>query len=350
MVTQNRKTNKKFACSTMVLVVLMAGLSGCIGSDESEETLRIAFSVKDDYSSFDENPQKLADYLSDATGLNIELYPITSDSLALEALRFGSADMAFLDGGAAWMGWKSYGLEAMAADMKSDGRTYYSAHAWVLNDSSAGQAALDDDPSTDPFEELAGEASCHTGWLKSAGMLIPMGYFIGQGYAEVVGDENDIESLRNTIFSHFSEDASIPESGSLYYGYSGALRCLSEGEGGVAFAKDSTVDAYCAEDDEARASWCLERDRYVALPAFGNAPSHPLMYQPNTVNDVTRASIVSALLALNTTEDGRSILENILNTPGIVETTTEDHLGSYGGLIEHVPGIQMYLDEKYSSA
>ena len=31
----------------MVLVMMMAGLSGCIGGDESEETLRIAFSVKD---------------------------------------------------------------------------------------------------------------------------------------------------------------------------------------------------------------------------------------------------------------------------------------------------------------
>ena len=343
------KTNNKIACSLMIIVMMVAGLSGCIGTEE-EETIRIAFTVKDDYASFDENPQKLADYLSEATGLNVELYPITSDSLALEALRFGSTDMAFLDGGAAWMGWQSYGLEAMAADMKSDGRTYYSAHAWVLKDSAAGQAALDDDDSTDPFAELAGQASCHTGWLKSAGMLIPMGYFIGQGYAEVIGDDDDIESLRNTIFNHFSDDASIPESGSLYYGYSGALRCLSEGEGAVAFAKDSTVDSDCAADDAERESWCLERDRYVALPAFGQAPSHPLMYQPDSIDAETRDLIVSALLDLNTTEDGQTILENILNTPGLVQTDAESHLGSYGGLIQHVPGIQGYLDEKYSTA
>ena len=342
-------THSHLTASLLVLLMCSGGLSGCLGGGTDDDTIRIAFSVKDDYASFDENPQKLADYLSEATGLNVELYPITSDNLALEALRFGSADMAFLDGGAAWMGWQSYGLEAMAADMKSDGRTYYSAHAWVLNDSAAGQAALDDDDSTDPFAELTGEVSCHTGWLKSAGMLIPMGYFIGQGYAEVVGDEEDIESLRNTIFSHFSEDASIPESGSLYYGYSGALRCLSEGEGAVAFAKDSTVDAYCAEDDAERASWCLERDRYVALPAFGQAPSHPLMYQPDTVDQSTRDLIVDALLNLNSTEDGQSILDNILNTPGLIETDAETHLGSYGGLIEHVPGIQAYLDDKYSS-
>ena len=336
--------------SLLVLLMLSAGLSGCIGADQDDDVLRIAFSVKDDYASFDENPQKLADHLSEATGLNIELYPITSDSLALEALRFGSADMAFLDGGAAWMGWQSYGLEAMAADMKSDGRTDYSAHAWVLNDSDAGQAALDGDDSTDPFAELAGEVTCHTGWLKSAGMLIPMGFFIGEGYADVVGDEDDIESLRYTIFNHFSEDASIPESGALYYGYGGALRCLSEGEGAVAFVKDSTVDAYCAADDADRESWCLERDRYVALPAFAQAPSHPLMYQPESVDDATRNLIVSALLDLNSTEEGQSILEAILNTPGLVQTDAQTHLGSYGALIQHVPGIQGYLDEKYSSA
>jgi ABC-type phosphate/phosphonate transport system substrate-binding protein len=278
----------------------------------------------------------------------VEIYAITSDSLALEALRFGSADMAFLDGGAAWMGWQQYGLEAMAASVNSDGRTYYSAQAWVLDDSEAGLAATDSNASTDPFEALAGSVTCHTGWLKSAGMLIPMGYFIGQGYAEVVGNENDIESLRSTIFNHFSEDAVIPESGTLYYSYGGALRCLSEGVGEVAFVKDSSVDAFCPDEGD-REAWCLDPGRYVALPAFGQAPSHPLMYQPDTVDETTRDLIVEALVALNTTEDGRSMLSQILNTQGVVEVTTEEHLGSYGGLIEHVPGIKAYLGELYSS-
>ncbi|MBL6744196.1 MAG: PhnD/SsuA/transferrin family substrate-binding protein [Candidatus Poseidonia sp.] len=342
-----KKSQHKTTALLLMFLFAASSLSGCIGASEDEDVLRIAFSVKDDYTSFEENPQKLADYLSDATGRTVEIYPITSDALALEALRFGSADIAFLDGGAAWMGWQQYGLQVMGADMNSDGRTYYEAHAWVLNDSAAGQAMNDGDDSTDPFELLEGEASCHTGWLKSAGMLIPMGYFIGQGYAEVVGDSEDIESLRNTIFNHFSEDSTIPDSGTLYYGYGGALRCLSEGEGGVAFVKDSTVDAYCSE--ESSESWCLERERYVALPAFGQAPSHPLMYQPDSIDDETRQVIIDSLVALNATEDGRSMLENILNTPGVVEITTEEHLGSYGSLIEHVPGITSYLEDKYQS-
>jgi len=331
----------------LVFLITASSLSGCLGDSNDGDVLRIAFSVKDDYTSFEENPQKLADYLSKATGTTVEIYPITSDSLALEALRFGSADMAFLDGGAAWMGWQQYGLEVMGADMKGDGRTYYEAHAWVLNDSAAAQAMNDGNDSTDPFEMLEGEASCHTGWLKSAGMLIPMGFFIGQGYAEVVGDAEDIESLRNTIYNHFSDDSTIPDSGTLYYGYGGALRCLSEETGGVAFVKDSTVDAYCSEDNPE--SWCLDRERYVALPAFGQAPSHPLMYQPDSIDDATRQLIINSLVALNATEDGRSMLENILNTPGIVETTTQEHLGSYGSLIQNVPGITSYLDEKYQA-
>jgi len=333
----------------LVTLLLTTSLAGCL-EEEEDTALRIAFSVRDDYTTFDENPQKLADHLSEALGRPVELYPITSDALALQALRFGSADMAFMDGGAGWLGWQQYGLEAMAADQNADGRTHYNAHAVVLNDSEAARALNDDDEATDPFEALTGVASCHTGWLKSAGMLIPMGYFIGQGYAEVIGDDDDIESLRNTILNHFGDNASIPEAGSLHYGYGGALRCLSEDAGGVAFVKDSSTATYCghadASDNEA---WCLPMERYTALPSFGQAPSHPLMYQPSRVDDATRQAVVDALVALNTTEDGRSILEHILNTPGIVPTTTEAHLGSYGSLIGAVPGMAAYLDDQYSS-
>lgn len=340
---------RKIQVISIVVMMYLSLLSGCL-SDDEEPSIKIAFSVKDDYTDFDENPQKLADYLSNSIGMKVEIYPITSDALALEALRFGSADIAFLDGGSGWMGWKKYGLEVMAADMNADGRTFYNAHAIVLNGSPAAEAHLDDDNETDPFATLEGTPSCHTGWLKSAGMLIPMGYLIGQNYTNVVGDEDDIESLRNTIFNYFSEDAMIPDSGTPYYNYGGALRCLSEGKGAVSFVKDSTVDTYCGNSDaDSNEAWCLDLDEYIALPSFGKAPSHPLMYNPSTIDDDVRQDLVKALLDLENSAEGRAILADILNTPGIVETTSEEHLGSYSGLIEHVPGISVYLDAKYSS-
>ena len=343
------------------------------------DTVRIAYEVKSDYENLDENPQLLADYLADKLGVDVQLYPVDSEGAIIEALRFGNADIAFMDGGAAWVGWKEYGLAAMAADQKSDGRAYYEAHAWVKADSEMAAAHLDDDPSTDPFALLEGKTSCHTGWLKSAGMLLPMGYLIGNGYATVVGDQNDVSSLRDTIHNFFNEDSSIPDSGTPYYGYGGAVKCLSDGTGDVAFAKDSTVDSYCDNEVESdNEEWCLERDQYVALPAFGKSPSHPVMYNPLMLDIQTRTAILNALMSMNyetyyvnyttmgNTYTGcyditvhvidetsprntcaSEIMSNVLNTPGLVRATSQEHLGSYSDLISNVPGISAYYGEKF---
>ena len=82
--------------------------------------LNIAYSVQDDYENIDENPQRLADYLGAKLTMDVSLYPIDSEGAALEALRFGNAHLAFMDGGSAWVGWQQYDLEVMAADQKSD--------------------------------------------------------------------------------------------------------------------------------------------------------------------------------------------------------------------------------------
>ena len=64
--------------------------------------------------------------------ISVSLYNVDSEGAMLEALRFGNADIALMDGGSAWVGWQQYDLQVLAADQKSDGRTHYSAHAWVL--------------------------------------------------------------------------------------------------------------------------------------------------------------------------------------------------------------------------
>ena len=342
---------KKTTVVGLAFLFIMTGFTGCLNGDEEEvikEKFIIAYEVKEDYENPDENPQIMADYLAKELDMDVELYPITSEGAIIEALRFGNAHIAFMDGAAAWVGWQQYGLDALAADQKSDGRTYYNAHAVVLKDSEMAAAYLDNDDSTDPFSLLAGKTSCHTGWLKSAGMLLPMGFLIGNGYANVVGDPNDIESLRNTVTNFFNEDASIPESGTTYYSYSGAVRCLSEGVGDVAFAKDSTVAGYCGNENAAdNEEWCLPEEDYVLLPSYGSAPSHPVMYNPEFVNDETKTKIQDALVAMKDDEEGIVILDKILGTPGITSTDAATHLGSYGGLIEDIPGINSYYSGKF---
>tara|TARA_A100001011_G_scaffold398472_1_gene503014 strand:+ start:147 stop:1202 length:1056 start_codon:yes stop_codon:yes gene_type:complete len=343
--------SKKTNVFALAMLFVFTGFTGCLGGDDEvteKEKFIIAYEVKEDYENPDENPQIMADYLAKELDMDVELYPITSEGAIIEALRFGNAHIAFMDGAAAWVGWQQYGLDAIAADQKSDGRTFYNAHAIVLKDSEMAEAYLDDDESTDPFALLQGKTSCHTGWLKSAGMLLPMGFLIGNGYADVVGNQNDIESLRNTVYDFFNENSSIPESGTTYSGYSGALKCLSEGVGDVAFAKDSTVAGYCGNEDSTdNEEWCLPENDYVLLPSYGSAPSHPVMYNPEYMDAATQKKVQDALIGMNDSTEGSIILENILGTPGITATDAQVHLNSYGSLIEDIPGIKTYFNDKF---
>ena len=310
--------------------------------EDKNNCLIVAFEVQDTYLIWDKNPQHLADKLSTLTGMDVEIYPVTDSGAAIEAVDKGNADIAFMDGAAAWLAREIYGLDVLAAEQKADGRVYYNATAWVKADSDMAAAYLDDDNSTDPFELMEGKKSCHTGWLKSAGMLIPMGYLIGNGYAEVVGDANDIDSLRDTVKTFFDEDSSIPEGGTPYSSYKGALRCLSDGTGDVALAKDSVVNSYCTGDN--RYDWCLDVDEYVMLPAFGQAPSHPAIYNPNTMSEETVIIVQNGLVALGDDAEGIEILNDLLNTDGMVVANAEDHLGTYAAAVSNVPGIQSYFE------
>ena len=326
-------------CAATIYLIFDVNYEEC---EDKDNCLVVAFEVQDTYLIWDKNPQHLADKLSTLTGMDVEIYPVTDSGAAIEAVRLGNADIAFMDGAAGWLAWEVYGLDVLAAEEKADGRVYYNATAWVKADSDMAEAYLDGDDTTDPFALMEGKTSCHTGWLKSAGMLIPMGYLIGNGYAEVVGAENEIESLRDTVYGFFSDDSSIPEGGTPYSSYKGALRCLSDGTGDVALAKDSVVNSYCTGED--RYDWCLDIEEYVMLPAFGQAPSHPAMYNSEVMDEETVIIVQEGLAKLGDDDEGREILNDLLNTDGMVVANSEDHLGTYAAAISNVPGIQAYFE------
>ena len=331
---------------------MMTYLSGCIGNDSEDDslgTLVIAYEIKDNLDNLDSNPQLFAEYLSEKLNYDVSLFSVDSEGAMVEALRFGNADIALMDAGAAWVGWQQYGLEVLAADLNVDGRTYYNANAWVKSDSEVASAHLDDNPYTDPFSLLSGKASCHTGWLKSVGMLLPMGYLIGLGYANIIGDPNDVEAIRNTIHGFFDSNSSIPETGTPYYGYSGALKCLSEGKGDVAFLEENSVEILCNNEfSSLNQEWCLDIEEYIALPAFGKSPSHPVMYNPNYLDSEITSKVTNVLVEMSSDPEASNILENILNTPGFIATNTSVHLGSYSSLISNIPGISAYYEGKFS--
>ena len=116
----------------------------------------------------------------------------------------------------------------------------------------------------------------------------------------------------------------------------------SDGTGDVALAKDSVVNSYCTGDD--RYDWCLDVDEYVMLPAFGQAPSHPAIYNSDLMDEETAIIVQEGLIKLSDDEEGKEILNDLLNTNGMVAANSEDHLGTYGAAVSNVPGIQAYFE------
>ena len=343
---------KKSVTLFISIILLTSIFSGCLGDENDERTLGkliIAYEIKDNSQEVDGNPEILANYLTEKLNYDVSIFSVDSEGAMIEALRFGNADIAIMDAGSAWIGWQQYDLGVLAADLNVDDRTYYNANAWVRSESDIAKAFLDDDPYSDPFALLSGKASCHTGWLNSVGMLLPMGFLIGHGYANVIGDPNDVETIRNTIYAFFDINSTIPEIGTPYYGDSGALKCLSEEIGDVAFIEENTVEIFCNNDlEDDNQLWCLEKEEYVALPAFGQSPSNSVVYNPSILQYSLTNDIAEVLVNMKNDPTAFDILNNILNTPGFEAVNTTSHLSSYSKLISNIPGISAYYNDKYT--
>ena len=342
------------------LMLLLVSVSGCLqtnsddsdlGLPEQEEQmedeipLSIAFIVDQETFGTENDPSYMAEIFSDETIFDVTPYPVESEEAMIESLRFGHVDLAMMDAASSWMSWKNYGLQVLLADQENYGRTYYNSNAWVKSDSEIATYHNDDDPLTDPFSLFEGKKSCHTGWFDSVGMLLPMGFLLGLGYANVAGNPNDVESLLFTIQEFLDDEPTIPEAGTKYYGYSGALRCLSDGTGDIAFLQDSTVADHCSEDDQNRPSWCLSEDDYTVLPTFGRSPSNALMFNPDFLDSETSQKISEEFLRLSGINEMDQTLRSLFGTSGFASTTSFEHLDGYSSLIFNIPGMQAYFED-----
>lgn len=344
----------------VVFLILSSMIQGCIGNeipnseieplplDQIElvsATIGIVqneiFEQSDSTSSIDE--------FVDELGFNISVIWLESESALLEALRFGTVDFGILDSGAAWIGWKQYGLSAALAE-EIDGSTSQTSNAWVLNGSQIALDYSDDDPITDPYASMSGVNACISGWLSPTGMLAPMGFLLGLGYTDIVGDPNDIESLRFTIQDYFSPSTQIPEPGSPYYGYEGSLRCLSEGQGDVAFVYDTIFEEVCSNVGEVSMyDWCLPIDDYLILPPIAEIPTRTVMYSDSHVETSIVQSFTDSFRELPRSDDIERLTMSSLSVNRLIPTNESIHLDRLGPLVENIPGFSHYYTDESSA-
>ena len=103
----------------MILLMCTASLAGCIGTDNDdkseEQGITIAYYLADDSES-NAQAQGMADRLAADLGIPVNMYDVSSEGMIIQALRFGNADIGFLEGGPAWIGWQEYGLSVLAVE------------------------------------------------------------------------------------------------------------------------------------------------------------------------------------------------------------------------------------------
>ena len=341
--------------SLLVLLFISAGLNGCLGgADEingDSQKVPIILALETDLDTVEGiSDDSLLSILDFSSEFSVSTYPVDSEAAKIEALRFGHIDAALVDGATAWMGWKEYGLEVLAAEVDQQGRTHHNAHAWVRSTDPIAIAHLDGDQNTDPFELFEGRKPCFTGWPDSVGALLPMGFLLGLGYANVMGDPNDVDSLLFTIQGFFNENSMIPQPGTTYYGSEGSLRCLSEGQGDIAFLTDNAVEEICPDDDIGGNDWCLGTDDYVMLPTFGRSPSDAVLFNPDSLDEEVLATLSAVLESPGSNNPSSQDPLDAGTVSTYIITDSLQHLNGYSSLVYNVPGMQSYFSEEESQS
>lgn len=320
---------------TSTASVAGVGLAGCLGddgesgdrdqngnpnggSDVSDEFV-IAAEPLDDPADVEREWEPLAEWIANETGVPTEITRVSDPSAAIGVLATGQAHASYLSGGGpSWVGWNTYGFETLAVEADEEGLTYYVAAAYTRADTGI-----------ETMSDAKGVDSAHTGDLKGAGMLIPVAHLAQEGLVEF-DDHDDVTAIRNTVEEYFGN----PIVGG---GYVGALRALSEGQADIAFGRSTTPKEYC--EVHAVEDWCLDVDEYEIVQEFTEVPSHPILAGSKTT-ETERELLEDAFLALNDDPDGRETLEEVFGVHALESATSEEHLGPYGELIAHLPGIE----------
>nr|ADO66732.1 melanotransferrin [Apostichopus japonicus] len=178
----------------------------------------------------------------------------------LITIREGGADLITLDGGDVFRAGKVFGMKPIMKERYSGGSTGY--YGIAVTRATYTNVSL---------TNLKGARSCHTGVGRTAGWNIPVGYLLHSGQMKSEGCKehvksaakffnascapgtrlainnpynDDVDNLCNICSGDCGRDADTEP----YNGYSGALRCLVEGRGEVAFVKPATLEANLGEN------------------------------------------------------------------------------------------------------
>jgi len=309
----------KVLLSTVILLVGILGINahqeGFSQAPEKEEIV-IGFIPTEKAEELTPKADELATFLENKFNNTVDVNVLVTNSYEplIEGLRFGHVDAAFMDTGPAWIAHNRTGANVELAEVV-DGKIYYQAAVF----------ARADDNSTQNLNQTIGKNVAFTSLTGSSGFVIPIGSLIERGLIDVKGNDfvAVIQALDNAFESHVASG-----------GYKEALTLLLNGNVDIAFGADDAPQRFLTPE---------EQGQIRVVEEIGKVPSHVFIVSKDMpVN--TKEKLVDAMLELNFPENNH-ILQNIYGAEALLPTTTEGHIGDFGGKIAAIAGIDAKLFE-----
>ena len=286
-------TARAFAAS-FVLLLVGGGLAGMAGAetlqrvplDKTAKPLKIAFIS---YA----NPQQVARdigpivaYLEKFVGVPVEGFVTLDYGSAIEAMRGGNTDLAFVDPLAFMMAHEQIGAVPLLLEIYSGGRPRYHSKVWVRKDS--GIKTLRD---------LRGKTIAFADQVDMSGHLLPRDIFVKRGLLPTGRLEGQF--FKQVYFAGGDEQA---------------IRAAWNGF--VAAAGISEYAYLLLRPDE--------RDQMTSIATSIASPSHLIMAR-REVSSVMQSRVKRALLALDAANpDGKAVLDRLYGVEGYAAAQLTD--------------------------
>ncbi len=224
--------------------------------------------------------QKCNDAFALVQGSQITCMAAGSIDGCVTAINNGQADFTKMGPSSAFLANREYGFEPILTENYGGdaGNSYYGVAVVRKEFCQDNQVTLAD---------LKGRRSCHTGYRKTSGWTVPVGFMTDNGIMEVVNNDDSVPNDVETVASFFSQtcapgseysqlctacggDCSASDR---YADYEGSVRGLMEDACDVAFTKESIVPTV-ASDGSAPEAWATLKmdDMRLVCPLGGCRP------------------------------------------------------------------------------
>lgn len=298
---------------TLASAVILAACGG--GDNQSaNKPLVLGFLPSAQADSIMPDAQALGAFLSERIGQPVEVVVPSSYEPLIEGFRFNRIDVAFLDGGPAWIAHTRTGAEVILAETNA-GEAFYWAEGFTRKGFDI--SSLDD---------VAGKRLAFTSRTGSSGFLMPIGSLIAEGKLSVDGE--GLDALEQALQKTYGQTIDAG-------GYQQALLAVIDGRADIAFGGHTAPERFLTPE---------QQELIVSFHRFGKIPSHAILVAAE-MDSSTRAKVRDAFLALNEPANV-ALLSAIYGVDGVVPATTEDHLGAFGRAILAIPGYDQTLLNK----